>query len=138
VPRVHRGRIPEDGFVLVVATNPRERELSAALQSSSLDHLVISGGEQIRRRKEAVRPPSGRLAVPSMEASRTAFGATAIATLLHALDEVEAVIMRFANKLAGLIFFGPSPGGTSQPRSARSHFPAVAAWPQEVRVRSTI
>ena len=43
MPRVHRGRIPEDGFVFVVATNPHERELSADSQSSSLDHLVVSG-----------------------------------------------------------------------------------------------
>jgi hypothetical protein len=49
VPRVHRGRIPEDGFVFVVATNPHERELSAVSQSSSLDHLV-------QRRREAGRP----------------------------------------------------------------------------------
>ena len=43
MPRVHRGRISEDGFVFVVATNPHERELSAVSQSSSLDHLVVSG-----------------------------------------------------------------------------------------------
>jgi len=51
VPRVHRGRIPEDGFVFVVATNPHERELSAVSQSSSLDHLVVSGASNFRRRE---------------------------------------------------------------------------------------
>ncbi len=56
MPRVHRGRIPEDGFVTVVATNPHERELSADFTIVFARSSCRLGGEQLQRRREAVRP----------------------------------------------------------------------------------
>jgi hypothetical protein len=55
VPRVHRGRIPEDGFVTVVATNPHERELSA--DSQSFSSIILSSRGRATSAAQGGRPP---------------------------------------------------------------------------------
>jgi putative ABC transport system substrate-binding protein len=80
----------------------------------------------------AAATPQAALFLPSMEAAAPQFGVTAIATPLHGLDEVEAVIARLASEPTGLIF-PPDPFTVEHHKTIgelanRYGLPAVAAF----------